>query len=727
MGNSTATPEVSFDQKYFKSLAELSSTDQARCNNALLQFQKNPSHPSLRFGPLHGDPSGRLHKIRAADDIRILIGKEGNVHTFLLAGSRADIYERASRGRFLLSRGRNTIGFHDPGEEGKPGKPSQTHDRKTTPEAPERAVLDHWTDSELAEAGLTGAEIASLRTSVTESDLLTLLEDGWSESRCDLVFEVLEKTPEEWRNPSLDVDSESRFRDAIQEFGALHGISQLFTPQEVEQIAAAPIEDWMIFLHPDQRHVVERRFDGPARVRGSAGTGKTVVGLHRAAELARRTREQDPSAPPVLFTTFVKTLAPVLEQLFARIPGSPIDGVEFVHVDKLASEICREAGMRRPTNPRDVDAAWARAYDTVVVEGSPLRSAQLSRGYLREEVVAVVKGRGIQRLSEYLAVRRVGRRTRFTEDMRRQVWALRDAWDDEMAKRGTVDFCDIVALAADLARKAPEPRFSAAIIDEAQDVTLVGLQMVRSLVNGPSATDPPDGLTIIGDGAQRIYPGAFTLRQAGIEVRGRTTVLRKNYRNTQEVLSSAMAVAGRDSVVDLDEEFTREDEAGSTDRMGVKPVFVECRGPADEAEYMANRIRGLTSDGLLSLGDIGVFVPTNRLANDVQKHLEAEGIPLQALTNYDGVTTPEVKIGTYARAKGLEFKVVFLPRVDDGVVPRARTSGQGDAEYEDQLVLSIGQLFVAMTRARDDLVVLSTDEPSALIVEALESFDVVRR
>jgi superfamily I DNA/RNA helicase len=135
-------------------------------------------------------------------------------------------------------------------------------------------------------------------------------------------------------------------------------------------------------------------------------------------------------------------------------------------------------------------------------------------------------------------------------------------WDEQMAKRGTIDFADVLIRARDHARKAGAPTYSSIIVDEAQDLTLVGLQLLRALVNGPDGTDRENGLMLLGDGAQRIYAGGFKLRQAGVEVRGRTTLLSTNYRNTDEIIDIAQAVAGDSEVDDLGEEFRRRDEVG---------------------------------------------------------------------------------------------------------------------------------------------------------------------
>src|SRR5690606_7821411 len=309
------------------------------------------------------------------------------------------------------------------------------------------------------------------------------------------------------------------------------------------EVLTRPIEDWMIFLHPDQRATVTRHYQGPARVRGAAGTGKTVVGLHRAAWLAKRNRENGVDRP-VLFTTFIKSLPPVFESLYARMPDTREGEVEFVHLDRLARLVCAEAGDDVRTIPPDINAAVNEACKKTLATGSPLVTANLGRQYLRDEITSVIKGRGLTSLDIYLEVARTGRQAPMARAQREQVWDLMLAWDEAMAARGTIDFVDAVIRARDHARRLQAPWYSAVIVDEAQDLSLVGLQLVRALVNAPGGQDVPNGLMLLGDGAQRIYAGGFKLRQAGVEVRGRTTVLQTNYRNTREIIGTALAVAG---------------------------------------------------------------------------------------------------------------------------------------------------------------------------------------
>lgn len=707
---------TSFGKKWFPTLNALHATEAARANAAVERFLDDPSHPSLNLHPLEGDRTQRLHTFRASRELRVLLAKEGNVHVLLEVGHHDDIYSRATRLRFVANP---HTGFVDLVEPSDRAAYAETEYASANPE-PLVRPLDHWTDAELSEVGCTPSEIEVLRDCRNENDICELPTKLF-----ELAFEIVELTPDQWRNPSMDpeLQAEERLRFSLAEHGVLAGFTKLLGAEDAAAIAAAPIEDWMVFLHPTQRQVVTRRFEGPARVRGSAGTGKTVVGLHRAAELADRYRGDD---LPILFTTFINSLPPVFAHLYERIPGADRGRVEFVNVDRLASQVVKEAGVPCVTDVKAIDAALASAWNSVVTSGSPIDRAHLTRQYLREEVQAVIKGRGISSLDEYLEIERTGRSTRFGRPLREQTWALHEMWNEQMANRGTVDFADRIQLALHLAQHQPS-RYRAAIIDEAQDVTMIGLQFVRALVNGSDGVDRADGLLIVGDGAQRIYPGGFTLRQAGIEVRGRTTVLKVNYRNTREVIDAAMAATGAGEVNDLGDTYHRADEQAESARAGARPRLVMCRGFSDEVDFVAGEINRIVADDALDYGDIAVAVATNNKAKETMTALRRSGIQCQELKDYDGIPTPAVKVGTHHRIKGLEFKVVFLPSISADEFPRAQTAGQDDDEYAEQRDRQISQLFVAMTRARDLLYVTSSGEPSALISQCVEHFEMVER
>jgi hypothetical protein len=680
-------------------------------------FCEDPSAPGLNLEMLKGDR--RLHSIRASLSIRILLAKEGNVYIFLEAGQHDDLYQRAERMRFISNPATGFIGLI-PITVGVDSSTPPLVSARTSMDAARlfTGILDHWADRELEEAGFAQHEVAMLRQCTAEEELCEL---DLSDDKKYLAIDLLELTYERWKTLPLDeaIEAEERIRTALA--ANPESFTQLFSAAEAAAIATAPIEEWMVFLHPDQRQASTRRHAGPARVRGSAGTGKTVVALHRAAEIAKRL-ELFGGPDKILFTTYIKSLPPVFESLFGRLPGVPAGRVEFLNIDKLAHRICTESGDRPSLDPAKVEAAFASACRSVVTAGSPLDG--FSRQYLRTEITSVIKGRGLRTVEDYLGVERTGRKTRFTEAHRRQAWQLKEEWDRQLRDRGVIDFADVILRARDHARRRAEPTYRAVIVDEAQDLTLVGLQLLRSLVNGAGG-DQPDGLFIVGDGAQRIYAGGFTLKQAGVDVRGRTTVLRTNYRNTRQIIGAAMAVAGREMIDDLGEEHTRGSDAATTPRNGIRPVLKTCATPEEEGEFIVRQVRDLVDRGALGPGDVAVAVATNGEVSRVRELLGAAGFATQALDSYDGKPTDAVKVGTHFRIKGLEFKVVFLPYLTKGVFPRPATAGQDAVEYAEQRELAVSQLFVAMTRARDGLFITCTNDPSEVLDPGLEAFDVI--
>ena len=717
--------EISLDRGWHQALGKLEPTEQAQVNAAVVRYQKSPDHPSLHLKQLKGRAGQRrLWTIRASRELRVLLARQGDVTVFLRAGHHA-INELAERSAFVvptagapgLMRVASDSAFD---EDAEAPSPAVVAERPPTADHP--SIVQHWEFSELLQAGFSESEVHKLRQANQE----TLL-DVWPDidaAQLDLVVKCMEGTPETVRQEELLANEEAenaRFREAIVERGALAGLSVLLSPGEFERLMSAPVEEWMVFLHPDQRALVDRHFNGPARVRGAAGTGKTVVALHRAAALAARYGGAT-DGPPVLFTTFISSLSPVFESLYARLPRGVAGGVEFVNVDRLAHRLCAEVGQAAIVDPNAARKAFNQAYNAIVRPNTPLVGQ--TRDYLRDEIGAVLKARGVASLDDYLHMERTGRRSRFTAPMREQAWALHQENDRLLAEAGIVDFPDVLKRARDIARRR-EPMYRAAVIDEAQDLSLVALQLVDALVSDSNGHRPPDSLFLVGDGAQKIYPGGFTLAQAGLDVRGNSAVLRVNYRNTREIIAAAMACAGAEPVDDLGDRFLRGDAEAEAQREGIKPMLA-CAGDFQaQIKFVAEKAKQLCSMAALATSDIGVFVARNDLVKRTIAGLGQEGIPSESLVNFSGRPNNRLKVGTFHRAKGLEFKVVFLLEISAGEFPGPRKRWQTDAEYEERRALEMSQLFVAMTRARDGLFILCNDEPSDVMVEALDYLDEV--
>ncbi|NMR20252.1 nuclease-related domain-containing DEAD/DEAH box helicase [Cellulomonas fimi] len=457
----------------------------------------------------------------------------------------------------------------------------------------------------------------------------------------------------------------------------------------LEGILASPIEEWMSFLHPGQAKLVRRSFNGPARIRGSAGTGKTVVGLHRAAYLAR-TRPGT-----VLVTTFVRTLPGVMRQTLARLAPDVVDQVEFASAHRFALGLLKERGVTVNLQPQQARNAFERAWREVASDGALGRSS-LERRYWEEEIDYVLKGRGITRFEQYADLTRTGRRHRLTVEQRRAVWALFEAYTRELRARRVHDYQDVILLADAELRRQPLDRYSAVVVDEAQDFSCAMVRMMHALVR-----DSTDGLTLIGDGQQSIYPGGYTLAEAGVSLAGRGVVLDINYRNTAEILAFASRMVDGDEFADIEGVVARGDVPGNVARTGPDPVIEQCVNRAERDRLVVGRVRSVTATVGTSAGDVGVLCVTAKGVERAADALRAAGFPVVLLSDYDGAPVDAVKVGTIKRAKGLEFKQVLLADVRADQLAGAEPPREDASRERWQLLRR--ELYVAMTRARDGL------------------------
>jgi hypothetical protein len=468
----------------------------------------------------------------------------------------------------------------------------------------------------------------------------------------------------------------------------------LLTVEEVQDaayagLAAEPIESWMAFLHPDQIKVVRRSFSGPSRIRGSAGTGKTVVGLHRAAHIAR----MHPGR--VLVTTFVRTLPDVLSTLFRRLAPEVVDRVDFIGVHELARALLRTRGIKVKLDAAAATLAWNTTWAR---HGLPGEVGAIDRDgrYWQEEISAVIKGRGLASLTEYENCSRVGRERRLTLPQRAAVWRLYEAYERELRARDVWDWADVI-LHAEATVSPGSSAYRAVVIDEAQDLSAAMIRLLHRLVG-----DEPDAFNLIGDGQQSIYPGGYTLGELGISIAGRGVVMTRNYRNTREIASFAASMVGDSGFVDI--------ESGLRGRMDVAEVLREGAAPsisrfptvgAHDAALVA-RVRELLATPGVHPGDVAVFAMRTRDVSSAVRLLGASGVPVVELAKYDGRVSAAVKVGTIKRAKGLEFKHVLVAHTPARLVGPATVASDG-RDAGERVEMERRELYVAMTRARDGL------------------------
>jgi len=467
---------------------------------------------------------------------------------------------------------------------------------------------------------------------------------------------------------------------------------------------------WRIFLHPDQRRYVERSYHGPFRLSGGAGTGKTVVLVHRARALARR----DPNARIVL-TTFTTNLAEALgdslTQLDPRVPqtktlGQP--GVYVTGVDALASAVLRGASSNLTAAMREVLGAersapiarttgtrWREAIEST---GTSLPPELANETFLSTEYAHIVLPNKVHDEASYFRVRRPGRGVALDRAKRSAVWALIEAYRAQSRIDGTLDFTEAAAVAAThLARQNDKPA-DHVLVDEGQDLSPCHWQLLRSLVG-----EHPDDLFIAEDGHQRIYGTRVVLGRYGVAIVGRSQRLTLNYRTTAQNLHYAMSIIDSGQYIDLEDQ--PETTGYRSARTGPAPTIKSVGSLSEELQVVANHVRIWLDAG--DAPETVVVLVQDRFHRDrVVTALTEHGIDARAVDR-DRPPSGRVPVMTMHRAKGTEFSKVVLAPGRPSPAELARLETLDPSERADAELRVRSLRYVAATRARDELVVVS--------------------
>ncbi|MFH0241806.1 UvrD-helicase domain-containing protein [Streptomyces sp. HK10] len=489
-------------------------------------------------------------------------------------------------------------------------------------------------------------------------------------------------------------------------------IVEVTGPGELERILTEDFTRWRVFLHPAQRrHAYHPGFNGPAQVTGGPGTGKTVVALHRVRHLLREGRESD----RILLTTFTNAMAASLRDSLALLLGDTdarlLERVDVTTVDALAARTVREA---RGSSPRPLTAAaeksaWARA---AAREDLPWTERFLSQEYRN-----VVLAQGLRAPEEYLRCGRRGRGTPVGRVQRARLWRVMERFAADIASRDAATYTQLCDRAARILA-GTGPRYRHVVVDEAQDLHPAQWRVLRACA-APGADD----MFLVGDPHQRIYDSRVSLRSLGIDVRGRASRLRVNYRSTEEILRwSASLLDGR-PVGRLGEDD--DDDGGRDSLRGYRSQLhgrvPSARGYADqdgELRALVEQIRTWTGSDGVKPSEIAVCARFNTTVDAVVARLRRERVPAVAVRDDPGPQVSGVRVATMHAMKGLEFRCVAVVGVTAGVLPFAPqvTPAEVDpVQHRSDLLAEHCLLFVACTRARDALAVSWNGERSRLL------------
>lgn len=523
------------------------------------------------------------------------------------------------------------------------------------------------------------------------------------------VADVLERNG--LRKPITIGDDDADLINAMRHEGAQAEFAFIEDQEELRRvIEAGDFGAWRVFLHPEQRRDVDKRWTGSARLSGGAGTGKTVVLLHRTRDLAR----ESPSSRIVL-TTFTKNLAEMLHESLVQLdPAVPLagtaglPGVHVTGVDSLAARIVSTAGAsiaaaveavlgesRSEVVKRAPSQRWTSVIDSA---GAGLPPEIANDTFFAAEYGLVVLPARIRTLDDYLQVRRPGRGVALDRTKRTAVWSVIENYRSQNRINGEVDYAEAAAIAAEYLTQHG-PRVDHVLVDEGQDLTPSHWQLLRALV-----APGPDDIFIAEDSHQRIYGPKLVLSRYGIKIVGRSRRLTLNYRTTAQNLAYAMSVLAGGGYVDIEGE--PEATGYRSARSGPKPELREVHGLSAELAAVSTIVsEWLAHDTVPET--IAVLVADRYQRDRVVKSMGERGVAARAV---DSERPPGGRplVMTMHRAKGMEFSKVVLAGVGaESAAEKARLAQMDESERADALLRQRSLVYVAATRARDELVVLT--------------------
>jgi superfamily I DNA/RNA helicase len=548
-------------------------------------------------------------------------------------------------------------------------------------------------DDELLRYGVPSEWLGDVKEA-TEDSLLSLTDHLPSEAAEALLELATGGKP---RQPPPPTAAANPFEhpDALRRFRVMSNV------EELERALEFPWDKWTVFLHPDQRQSVERDYAGPARVSGSAGTGKTIVALHRAVHLARTN-----SDARVLLTTYSDTLASALHAKLKRLIGNEPRLGERIDVHSLPAIGLRL--HRAHVGPATL-ASRDLARDLIREASREVGGHKFTISFLISEWEHVIDPWQLDTWEAYRDVARLGRKTRIPEAQRAAVWSIFERVRSKLGEGNVITEAGLFRVVAAAISKSTNVLFDHAVVDEAQDLGVSHVRFFAALGGGR-----PNALFFTGDLGQRIFQQPFSWKALGVDVRGRSRTLRVNYRTSHQIRAQADRLLGP-SVTDADGNAEKRNDTVSVFN-GPPPTVVTAKNEQEERDAIATWIKERMSEGAVP-HELGVFVRSDSQLPRAKAAVTAAGLPFKVLDERVETTSGNASVCTMHLAKGLEFRAVVVMACDDEVIPlQARIEAVGDTgDLEEVYDTERQLLYVACTRARDHLLVTGVDPASEFL------------
>ncbi len=674
------------------SLTRLTCEEQKTVKTTAFDLQLNPASPGMSFHKLDRAKDKNFWSVRVSDDLRLIVHKTPKSLLLCYVAHHDKAYDWAERrklethpktGAAQLVEIRETVQ--------EIFIPTYVETSKKTIST--KPLFAHISDDDLLSCGVPAEWLEDVRQA-TDDTLLTLadhLPGEAAEALLELATggkPIKPQTVTATADPFNHPDAQRRFR-------------VMTNVEELQRALDYPWDKWTVFLHPQQRQWVEREYTGPARVSGSAGTGKTIVALHRAVFLAR----SHPDAR-VLLTTFSDTLANALKNRLNRLVSNEPRLAERIDVHSINA-----IGMRLyKAHFGQVNIA-TREYIRELLETASreVGSHKFSLRFLLTEWEQVVDAWQLENWDAYRDVMRLGRKTRLPEQHRAVLWSIFERFRVDLAKRKLITCAGLFSKLAPVIAASKNLPFDYAIVDESQDIGISHIRFFAAL-----GGNRPNALFFAGDLGQRIFQQPFSWKALGVDIRGRSRTLRINYRTSHQIRMQADRLLGPE-VSDADGNI--EDRSSTVSVFnGPAPVIQVLDNEKEEINTVGSWISGLSQAGVAP-HELGIFVRSPAQLDRARGAAGKAGLPFKVLDENVETISGHISISTMHLAKGLEFRAVAVMACDDEVIPlqeRIETVGD-DTDLQEVYDTERHLLYVACTRARDHLLVTSVEPASEFL------------
>lgn len=696
---------------FTNSLTKLTRDEQKAVKTTAFDLQLNPARPSMSLHRIEQSKDKNFWSIRVSSDIRLIVHKTATSFLLCYVDHHDEAYKWAERRKLEVhpkTGAAQWVEIRERVEESviRAGGGAKAHgavhakaaDSFGQPTLKRKPLLfADSSDEELLSYGVPPEWLDDVRR--TDEDSVLILADHLPAEAAEALLELATGgVPKSIAAPQLGVDPFNH-PDAQRRFRVMKDVDEL------ERALDFPWEKWTVFLHPAQRQWVERDYSGPARISGSAGTGKTIVALHRAVHLARKYQDSR-----VLLATFSEALASALgTKLQNLISNQP----------RLAERL--EIHSMEAIGKRLYAAYWGKPKLATQLEiGRILNDAakadsslKFNQRFMRGEWNDLVDACQLKTWESYRDVKRLGRKTRLSEAQRTTLWTVFERAQRDLEKGGLITHAEMFTRLAEKTELLPHPPFEFVVVDEAQDVSIAQLKFLAAISTSQGQVRS-NSLFFAGDLGQRIFQQPFSWKSLGVDIRGRSRTLHINYRTSHQIRCQADQLLGPD-VSDVD--------GNIEDRRGTVSVF---NGPAPEIRSFKSEtkeIKAVTAwlldrmkDGLAP-HELGVFVRSEAQLQRAATAVADAGIPFSVLDEYVNTSNGLACVCTMHLAKGLEFRAVVVMACDDEVIPlQARVEEvTDDADIEEIYNTERNLLYVACTRARDRLLVAGTEPTSEFL------------